>query len=234
MLRFFREWTPKMPDELTTMFAFLTAPPEPFVPEWLQHKPAVAILACYAGPVEDGLQAVQPLKDEGNAAVDMIGPMPYVILQQLFDVTVPWGLQNYDKSEYLAELSDGLISALADGASKAQSPFAGIHIHHLGGAVTREVGGPTALGRRDAPYNVNLINTWPNPAENEQQVRWVRNVWQSIQPFKSEGAYINFMDGDDQSRVQAAYGSNYQRLAVIKAKYDPENLFRLNQNIKPA
>jgi hypothetical protein len=156
LVRFYREWTPTLPEELTTLFVFITAPPEPFVPESMHGKPAVAILACYAGSIDDGIKAVQGLKDYAPPAADLLAPMPYLVLQQLFDVSVPWGLQNYEKSEYLSSLPDGLISALQEGAMKLPSPLAGIHIHHLGGAVAREDGGPTAVGRRDAPYILNL------------------------------------------------------------------------------
>jgi len=233
LLQFYRGWAKSIPDELTTLVAFLNTPPEPFIPAHLHGTPAVAVALCYAGPVEDGMRVVQPLKDFGSPSVDLLGPIPYVVLQHMFDASAPRGIHSYWKTEYLADLSDGAIAALSSGAAQAPSPLYQVHIQHLGGAVGRVSPDATAFGRRDMSYVVNLIGLWPEPSQADQNVKWVRNLWQALQPYAGGGVYLNFMDADEQARVPAAYGPNYARLAAIKAKYDPTNLFRLNQNIQP-
>jgi FAD/FMN-containing dehydrogenase len=233
LLRFYREWVSTLPDELTTMVAFLTAPPEPFIPAELQGKHVVAVAACYAGPVDDGMKVLQPLKDFGPPAVDHVGPVPYLALQRMFDASAPRGIHSYWKTEYVSELTDAGVSTLIDRAGRLGSPFSAIHLHHVEGAVGRVAGSAMAFGKRDARFIVNVIGLWMEPALQTSEVGWVRDSWQALQPHASGGAYLNFMDSDEEGRVARAYGSNFDRLAEIKAKYDPENLFHVNQNIPP-
>lgn len=233
LLKFYRGWTSTMPDELTTMVVFLTAPPEAFVPAELQGKHLVAVALCHVGPVAEGLEAVQLLKDFARPAIDLVGPMPYSALQRMFDATAPHGIRSYWKAQYVADLSEEAASVLGDRANELDSPYSAIHVHHLEGAVNRVNGSATAFPRRDARHIVNFVGMWTEPAMSEREVPRVRQSWQALQPFATSGGYINFMDGDDQKRIASAYGENYERLTEVKAKYDPANLFRLNQNVKP-
>lgn len=234
VLRFYREFVAKAPDELTTIAAFLTAPPAPFVPAAMHGTPAIAVIACYAGPMEKGERALRSLRAFGSPAVDLFHPMPYTMLQKLFDESSPAGMQNYWKAHYLKGLGDDAVETLVRGGAGMRSPFSGIHIHHLGGAMKRVASGATAYPYRDGQYVLNLIGQWADPAENEQHIQWVRDTWQAMVPFATGGAYLNFMGEEGADRVRAAYAGNYQRLAALKAKYDPTNFFRLNQNVPPA
>lgn len=234
LLQFYSEWTAGLPDELTTLVAFLTAPPEPFIPEHLQGKPVVAVAVCYSGAVEEGMKAVQTLKEFGPPAVDVIGPMPYTALQTMFDAGAPRGIHSYWKTEYLAELTEEAASTLITQAAQRSSPFSQVHLHHLEGAFSRVDGSASGFGRRDARYIVNIIGMWMDSKLGEEETQWVRQAWQEMQPHSAGGAYLNFMDGDEEKRISGAYGANYKRLRQIKAKYDPDNFFRMNQNIEPA
>jgi FAD/FMN-containing dehydrogenase len=234
LLQFYREWTPTQPDALTTMVAFLTAPPAPFIPTPLQGTPMVAVALCYAGPLEDGEKVIRPLREFAAPAVDVVGPMPYVALQGMFDAGVPWGIQSYWRTEYLDELGDGAINALVTGAARMRSPFSAVHLHHLEGAVRHADAGTAAFGRRDARYVVNVVGLWMAPDEAAAHIEWVRATGAALRPFVSGGAYLNFLGDEGQERVRAAYGPSYPRLAALKRRYDPGNFFRLNQNIPPA
>jgi FAD/FMN-containing dehydrogenase len=234
VLGFFRELVASAPDELTCLAVFLTAPPAPFVPSELQLKPAIAIAVCYAGSPEEGERFVQPLRMFGPPATDVIGPIPYPALQSMLDESAPKGLQNYWKSAFLNDLSDSAIDVLVSQAAAMQSPLSAIHIHHLEGAVSRVGASATAFGHRDARFVLNLVGTWPDSSESEQHIQWVRDTHAALRPHVTDGVYVNFMGEEGDDRVRAAYGpANYERLVALKRAYDPGNLFRLNQNIKP-
>jgi len=233
VLKFFRDFVASAPDELTCLAAFFTAPPAPFIPLELQLKPAIAIMVCYAGSPEAGEPFVLPLRQFGPPAADVIGPMPYPVLQSLFDEGAPSGLQNYWKSAFVNELNDAAINVLVAQAAAMPSPLSALHIHHLEGAVNRVGFNATAFGHRDARFVLNLVGTWPDPNDSELNVRWVRDCYAAIGPHAS-GPYVNFMGDEAQDRVRAAYNpANYERLVALKRQYDPRNLFRLNQNIRP-
>ena len=236
LLRFYREWAPSLPDELTTMFAFLTAPPEPFIPPPLVGQPLVAVVVCYAGPIQTGQQVVASLRAFAAPAVDLIGPIPYTALQGMFDASAPRGIRSYWKTAHLDDLSDQVISTLLEFTDQMGelSPFAAVHIHHVEGAVARVSTDDAAFGRRTARFVLNLPVSWPDPGQDDAHIQWVRAAYEAIQPLASTGAFLNFLDGDDGDRIRAAYGkARYERLARLKARYDPDNIFRLNQNIKP-
>ena len=234
VLRFYREWTPTLPDALSTMAAFLTAPPLPFIPAPLHGTPVIAIIACHAGSVEEGLELVKPLKSFGPPAVDLLGPMPYVALQGMFDEGAPHGWQYYAKAEYLQGLDDATIETFVAHAAQMESPLSAIHIHQLGGAVARVGDAETAFGKRGAPYLMNIPTAWIDPAESERHTRWARGLWSAMQPHSYGGAYLNFLGDEGAERVRAAYGAaKYDRLVALKNRYDPTNFFRFNQNIAP-
>jgi len=236
LLRFYRDWTRTLPDELTTLFAFLIAPPEPFIPATLVGVPMVAIALCYAGSLEEGQRVVQPLVDFAPPAVNLVGPHPYTMLQGMFDASAPRGIRSYWKTAYLDDLTEPVIATLVNhaGQMSSLSPFTAVHIHHAEGAVARASASDSAFGRRDARFILNLPAAWPDPCQDEVHVRWVRDGFDAVHPLSGKGAYVNFLAGDDAHRLREAYGAErYVRLTALKARYDPDNVFRLNQNIRP-
>lgn len=234
VLRFLRDFAATAPDELTVLAAFITAPPAPFVPAEMHFQPAIAIAVCYAGDAASGEHALRSVRAFGPPAADVIGPMPYPALQAMLDETAPYGLQNYWKSAFLGELSDAAIDVLVARAAAMRSPLAAIHVHQLGGAVNRLPGEASAFVNRDSPFVVNIVGTWQDPADSDANIAWARETFDALAPHAAGGAYINFMGEETQDRVRAAYGSAvYDRLRNLKREYDPHNLFRLNQNVRP-
>jgi FAD/FMN-containing dehydrogenase len=234
VLQFFREFVNTAPGELTCIAIFLTAPPAPFVPESLHHKPAIAIAACYAGSADEGERFVQPLRTFGPPVADLIGLMPYPVLQSMFDESAPYGLQNYWKSAFLDDLGDAAVDVLIGAAEEMRSPLSALHIHHLQGAVSRIRAEATAFGNRDARFVLNIVGTWPDPGDSVANTGWVRDTHAAISPYTNGSGYVNFMANEDQNHVRAAYSRTaYGRLVALKREYDPHNLFRLNQNIRP-
>jgi FAD/FMN-containing dehydrogenase len=237
LLRFYRDWAQTLPDELTTMVAFLTAPPEPFVPDHLQGTPMVAVALCYAGPVEAGQALVRPLREFAEPAIDLIGPLPYTALQSMFDATAPHGIHAYWKTAYLNDLGDAVIDTALEHVSRtsALSPFAVVHIHQVGGAVGRVDKDETAFTHRSEPYILNIVGLWMAQEEPASHIAWARTFSEDVRPFSAGAEYVNFLADEGKDRVKAAYGpGTYERLAGLKKRYDPDNLFRLNQNILPA
>lgn len=235
LLRFYRDWVPTLPDELTTMVAFLTAPPAPFIPQPLQGTPMVAVVMCYAGPPDQGAAVVQPLREFAPPAVDLIGPIPYTALQGMLDATAPKGILAYWKTEYLRELDDRAIDVLIEQSAMMGAPWVQAHIHHVEGAVGRVSAEATAFGHRDMPYILNIVGMWMDAAETAGHLAWVRAFFQAVQPYSNGSPYLNFLADEGKDQVKAAYGDEkYARLVKLKNKYDPTNLFRLNQNIRPA
>jgi FAD/FMN-containing dehydrogenase len=235
VLRFYRDFVSSAPDELGMVFAFLSAPPAPFVPEHLHFAPMVAIAVCYAGPLEEGLRAVEPLHAFGPPALDLIQPMPYTAVQQLFDGGAPYGqLQCYLKSDHLESLSDDVIETMVTRAASRTSPFTIMLLFPLGGAVGRVGEHETAFGHRNAAYDYVVYSLWPDPRESEQHIGWTRDLAAALQPH-AVGVYVNELGNEGEERVRAAYpAETYRRLVALKDKYDPTNMFRLNQNIKPS
>jgi len=232
-MQFYRNYTAAIPDELTTMVAIVTAPPAPFVPKSLQGSRILAIGLCYSGPIEDGKQVIQPLRSFGSPVLDLIGEMPYTALQSMLDDTVQPGLQNYWKSSYLKDINDATIDTILSYSAKITSPLTEVHISHLGGAINH-VSEDTAFGHRDAPYLINLVAIWQDPAESEKHIAWTREFSEAMMPFSTGGVYVNFLGNEGEERVKSAYiAEKYNRLVALKNRYDPTNFFHLNQNIKP-
>jgi FAD/FMN-containing dehydrogenase len=224
-LRFYRDYTSTAPEEMSAWAGLMTSP---------EGDPIVAILACYVGTVEAAQEVVAPLKEFGPPLADMIQPMPYVQAQSMCDEAFPEGRLNYWKSSLLKGLSDATIDALVDGFESVGSPFSSILIEHLGGAVARVEPESTAFGTRDAVYDCVIMPSWTEPSESDTHIAWADGLWQAIQPDSTGGVYVNYLGDEGDARVRAAYGANHDRLAAIKAKYDPTNLFRYNRNIRPA
>jgi FAD/FMN-containing dehydrogenase len=234
VLGFYRDYIASAPDELTTIVVLRMAPPAPFLPPGVHGQPVVVIGACYAGPVEEGERAVAPLRRFGDPLVDLIRPTPYVSHQGLFDPTAPHGLGYYWKSEYVPSLSDALIDTLAARAWRVVTPESYTIIFHLGGAVGREDPEGSAFEDRRAAHAVNIDAVWSEPVRAPACIAWTRDFWEAVRPYSTGRVYVNFLGEEGQDRVRGAYGeAKYERLQVLKRKYDPTNFFRLNQNIRP-
>jgi FAD/FMN-containing dehydrogenase len=223
-LRFYREYNRKAPDEMSAWAAFLTTP---------NGQPMLAVLACYVGRIPAGEKLLRPLREFGPPVADMIQPMPYVQSQSLVDGSFPRGRCNYWKSNLLRELSDAAIDRLVDGFRRVASPYSSILIEQLGGAVRRVRKNATAFADRTSPYDLVIMPMWVDPSESEKHMKWADDLWNAMQPFSSGAVYVNYLGSEGEGRVKAAYGTNYPRLVRIKRKYDPTNLFRVNQNVKP-
>jgi FAD/FMN-containing dehydrogenase len=225
VLKFYDRLLKTAPDPLTVAAAILTGP---------DGNKACAIVCAYAGPVEEGEHAVKVIKEFGSPVLDMIGPIPYVGQQSLLEQSMPPGLRNYWKAEFLADLSDEFIDTWVEAYSRVVSPLSFLLLFPIHGVAARLPVDATAFPNRGG-IHLGIYALWKPGEADEPQVAWVRDTWRRIQPFAAGGLYVNEIGGDDgRDRVQQAYGANYARLAMIKAKYDPINLFRLNANIEPA
>jgi FAD/FMN-containing dehydrogenase len=235
LLRFLREWSADVPEALTPLVNLTTAPPAPFLPESLHGRPVAVLIGCWAGPVDEGERAFAPVRELGGMAVDLLGPIPYVALQQLVDPLWTKGARNHMKAGYLANLGDDAIDRLVAGYERKPAPQCEIHVHLMGGAAARVPADASAFPHRDAPYVMNLLSRWQDPAQDAECLAWGRDVYASMQEHTTGGAYINFLDDEGPDRVRAAYGdATFARLQAIKAAYDPDNAFHRNQNIPPA
>ena len=233
VLKFYSEFVKNAPDELTTLAAFITAPPLPFIPKDVHGSHLVAISVCYCGKIEEGQKVLEPLRRFGSPIADVIQPMPYLVLQSMLDEAAPSGIQNYWKSSYISNLSDEVIKIILRYGEKITSPLSAIHIHALGGALQRIPDDETAFSHRDAPFVLNIVSSWPDPSENNKHIQWTRNLFNDMQAY-ARGVYVNFMGEEDAGRVKEAYDpAKYSKLVGLKNKYDPANMFHLNQNIVP-
>jgi hypothetical protein len=226
VLKFYNEFSGSAPDELTTL-AVLSYSPE--------GDPVVSIGGCYHGPLDVGEQVIQPLKAYGPPLADIMGPMPYTAVQRMFDQIAPPGWRYYLKAGFINGLGGDAIDILAGHFSTVPSRSSLILFFQLGGAVSRVPKDQTAWFHRDAVlFQFEVISVWQDPADDEKNVRWARELWDAFMPFTSGGVSVNHLGDEGQERVLASYGAEtYHRLASLKKKYDPTNLFRLNQNIKP-
>jgi FAD/FMN-containing dehydrogenase len=212
------------------------APPLPIIPQEAHGAPVAGIAVCYSGPLADGEELVAPIKRFGQPLADTIGRKPFALHQQFLDAGQPFGRRYYWKSEYLDALPAAADETLIAHAEAITSPHSAILTMHLGGAAARMPEDQTAVGGRRAEFVFNVQGAWENAAEDHRHVAWVRNFWSAIRPFSSGRTYVNFLTEDtEEERVRAAYGAElYARLARVKRKYDPDNLFRSNQNVRPA
>jgi FAD/FMN-containing dehydrogenase len=225
VLRFYREFSAGEPDELTTYAGLLTGP---------DGAPLVGIVPCYAGPPDQGEKLVERLRKFGPPAVDMIGAMPYVAVQRMFNDAFPPGRYNYWKSSLAPELTDQLLDTVVEHMARVPSPHSAVMLEHYHGAYSRPAPTATAYRHRRPTYDVVIIANWVNPADNARNIAWARELFAAVQPQVSPAAYVNFLDSDDGAeRIRAAYGENYDRLVSLKRTYDPTNFFRMNQNIRP-
>jgi FAD/FMN-containing dehydrogenase len=233
VLRFFRDHIADAPEQLGAFPAFQIAPPLPFIPEDRHGDTFIAMVACWAGPMEEGEQALKPFHDVAPVVAEHVGPMPYPALNSAFDGLVPAGLQHYWKANFVKELTDEAISAHREHGPDVPVVNSTVHIYPINGAVHGVAPDATAFAYRDANFATVIAGMWPEPSQNEANIAWVRRYYEATAPQSEEGGYINFMGEDDQSRIKANYKGNYDRLVDAKRAYDPGNLFHLNQNIRP-
>jgi FAD/FMN-containing dehydrogenase len=225
VLRFYRDWSAAAPDEVRADATLLSGP----------EGPALDVILCYCGSIEEGEKALRPMRSCGSPLADSVAPVPYATVQNLLTEIFQPSRLHYWKAGFVQALSDGAIEALVDFfAANVPGFFAAIAIEHLGGAVSRVGPQDTAFVHRDAQHSLLVLRMWQDPAESGKNIDWARRCYRTAEPFLKTGAYVNYLGDEGEARVKAAYGVNYERLTAIKNKYDPTNFFRLNQNIPPA
>ena len=234
VLRGYREFIVDAPEAFGGFPAWQIAPPLPFIPEERHGDTFLAFVTCWAGPADEGERILKPLRDLGRVVAEHIGPMPYPALNSAFDALYPPGaLQHYWKANFVSELTDEAIEAHLEHGPKVPVVNSTVHIYPINGACHRVEPDATAFAYRDATFATVIAGMWPDPADNEANIKWVQDYYAATAPLSEEGGYVNFMSGDDQDRIRSNYKGNYERLVEIKRKYDPGNLFHLNQNIQP-
>jgi FAD/FMN-containing dehydrogenase len=235
VLEFYRSMAESAPEELTLVAFMRPAPPAPWLPKEMHGKLIVAMLACYSGDPAQGEKVVAPIKSFGQPIGDVLVRRPYVQLQALLDATQPKGRRYYWKSEYLAQIDPALCEQVMQHAARIQSPHSNVILFQLGGALNRRDDRYSAAGNRAARYVVNITASWEQPEQDGANIEWARNAWQDMKAFSTGGTYINFLTADEgPERTEAALGEAMQQLGAIKAKWDPDNAFRVNRNIQPA
>lgn len=234
VLRFYREFMDTASDDVTAYaFALRVPPAEPF-PAQHQGDPALALVACDCGDVDEGRASLQPLAGFGDPFLAGVQTVPYTAAQRAFDAGMPEGLRWYTRGHYLDALSDDAIDTFVRHVEALAGPFTMAYFEPLGGAVGRIAPDATAFPHRNAAYGLHILPGWTDPTDDEELMGWARDFQQAMAPHATGGVYVNLLGRDEGDRVPAAYGANFERLARLKAQYDPENLFRVNHNILPA
>ena len=229
----YRQFVDSAPEELNVWVVLRKAPPLPFLPETVHGKEVVVLPIFYCGAVAEAGKLIAPLRALGTALGEHIGAQPYLQWQKAFDPLMTPGARNYWKSHNFTELADGALNSIVEFAGKLPSPQCEIFIGLAAGAPNRIAADSMAYAHRDARFVLNVHGRWDEAADDQKCIGWAREFFKASAPYASAGAYVNFMTAEESDRVAAAYGSNYERLVEIKRRYDPENVFRFNQNIKP-
>lgn len=229
----YRQFVETMPDELNVWVVLRQAPPLPFLPPQVHGKEVVVLAVCYAGDLDEGRRAIEPLRGFGKVHGEHTGPTPYAAWQQAFDPLLTPGARNYWKSHNFTQLSDGAIDSVIQYAGRLPSAQCEIFIGLIGGQASRVAPDAMAYSHRDTKFVLNVHGRWEQPEEDQKGISWAREFFTAASPYATGGVYVNFMTQEETDRIGAAYGANYARMAEIKRKFDPNNLFRLNQNIKP-
>jgi FAD/FMN-containing dehydrogenase len=234
IMRWYRQFIAQAPEEINGFFAFMTVPPGPPFPENLHFQKMCGIVWCYNGPLEPANEILQPLRNFRPPAFEFFAPMPFPMLQGMFDGLYPPGLQWYWKADFVNELKDEAIALHIKHGSQLPTLHSTMHLYPINGAAHKAANDDTPWSYRQATWSEVIVGVDPDPANKDRITEWARNYWEALHPFGAGGAYVNFMmDGEGDERIRATYGDNYERLAQIKAKYDPDNFFRVNQNIRP-
>ena len=229
VLRFYREFTASLPDEITVFGGLVHAPDG-------SGAKLAAIIVCHCGPLADGERAVQPIKAFGRPAMDALGPLPYSAMNSMLDAGHPKGAQNYWKSNFLAALDDAMIDTMVERFEACPSPMSALLLEHFHGAATRVGVGETAFPHRTTGHNFLALGQWLDPSENEANIAWVRETYEAVAPQFAPRRYVNYLNADEVGEADAvaeAFGENFSRLRELKRKYDPHNVFHLNQNVRP-
>jgi hypothetical protein len=234
LLRLYREWSAEAPDELMTIVIHRKAPPLPFVPPELHGELVVAVACCYAGPIDEGEKVVRPLKAFGSPVLDLCEPKAYLAHQAMFDASFPHGWWYYMRACDVAELNDEVIDIAVDHSMRIRSPLTAFPIWQMGGAVARVSEEGTAFNGRGAGHTFNITGMTETTEGFDAERAWVRDFWSALEPYHTS-VYVNFLMEEGAERIRQAYGAEkYERLKALKRRYDPDNFFRLNQNIPPA
>jgi FAD/FMN-containing dehydrogenase len=233
LLRFFREFIQTAPEAYGAFPAFQIAPPLPFIPEERHGDTFCVAVVHWAGPLDEGENAMKPFRDLAPAVAEMVGPMPYPALNSAFDPIFPKGIRSYWKGSFVRELTDAAVEAHVEHGSRVPEVSSTMHLYPINGACHRVGPEETAFAFRDATYATVIVCAWQDPAHDAERIEWVRDYYAATAPHSEAGGYVNFMADDDRERVQDNYGANYTRLREVKRRYDPDNLFHLNQNIPP-
>ncbi len=233
VMKWYRQFIVSAPENITGFFAFMTVPPGPPFPEHLHLKIVCAIVWCYTGPLDKAEQVFKPIRTKFPPALDLVGPLPHPALQGMFDPIYPPGLQWYWKADFVNELSDDAIAEHVKHAAELPTMWSTMHLYPINGAAHRVGNDETAWNYRDSTWAEVIVGVDPDPKNKDRIIDWARRYWEALHPYSAGGAYVNFMMEEGEDRIKATYRENYERLAEIKAKYDPANFFRVNQNIKP-
>jgi len=233
VMRWYRELLPSLPEELSGFFALLTIPPAPPFPEPLWGRKVCGIVWCYTGPHDRADEVLEPIRTFGSPLVAGLQPMPFSVLQGAFDELNPAGLQQYWRADFFSEISDVAIDVHVKYGRQLPTGLSAMHLHPIDGAASRVPGDATAFAYRDGGWAGVIIGVDPDPDNAGLLSQWARDYWQELHPTSAGGAYVNFLMNEGTDRIKAAYRDNYQRLAQIKHRYDPDNTFHINQNIQP-
>jgi FAD/FMN-containing dehydrogenase len=235
ILKWYREFIVRAPDEINGLFAFLTVPSGPPFPRELHFKKVCGLVWCYNGPPQQGDEILEPLRGFRRPAFELLAPMPFPMLQRMFDGLYTAGLQWYWKADFVNELGDEAIALHINHGSELPTLHSTMHLYPINGAVHKTAKDETPWSFRDAVWSEVIVGVDPDPANKDRITAWAKRYWEALHPYGAGGAYVNFMmDDEGENRIRETYGNNYERLARIKAQYDPENFFRVNQNIRPA
>ena len=234
VLRFWRDFILKAPEDINGWFAFATVPPVPMFPAEHQLKKMCAVTWCYTGDLAKADEVFKPIRGFLPPTMDFAGPIPFPALQSLFDGLYPAGLQWYWKADFFQELSDKAIDLHLKYGDRLPSPHSTMHLYPINGAAQRVGKADTPFSFREAKFAEVIVGVDPDAANNPRLMQWAKDYWLALHPFSAGGGYINMMMDEGEDNVKSAYRDNYARLAQVKRKYDPGNLFRVNQNIKPA
>ena len=234
VMRWYRDLLPSLPEELSGWIGLLTIPPVPPFPEELWGRKACAIIWCYTGPHDKADEVLEPVRSFGSPLLTVLQPMPFTMLQSMFDPLFPAGLQWYWKADFFREISDAAIDVHVKYGERLPTGMSTMHLYPIDGAVTRVPADATAFAYRDGGWAGVIVGVDPDPANAGLISDWARDYWQELHPTSAGGGYINFMMEEGQDRIRASYRDNYDRLARVKRRYDPDNFFHVNQNILPA
>jgi FAD/FMN-containing dehydrogenase len=231
-LKWYRQWLPQAPRDVYAFYMIAKVPPAPIIPEELHERKVCGLMWCYTGPENKSDEIIQPARDVAEPLFEFIGPLPYPAIQSIFDDILSPGLQWYWKGDFISEIPDEAISEHVR-FGEVPTTLSTMHLYPVDGAAHDIKTDESAWFHRDANWSMVIAGIDPDPANNEKITQWAKDYWQALHPYSTGGAYVNFMMEEGEDRIKATYGDNYEKLRKIKAKYDPDNFFHVNQNIKP-